>query len=455
LFNGALAANDGSASQRAVEQWANLSAHHAQNPVREAAKARDALERRARRDGTVSAEERAAMQAAERAVREAALAARAPLRQALATIERLIALHPTMERESLAGSACKRMAIVEAEAGSAAEALAAVQQMKLHYARAEAIAGVTDLSERYYPALNRMAAELVADAGRPGWQGFDDSTVAATRQALVANIRDDPEFWSLLGLAELDLYESLASKSLAMNLSSIGAQLSALHARVSGRHYWTSALESMQFVLRPYMSRAPTTEHRAARELEILVAGFATPDDQVSLDINVVGRFDVFISHQQEDEEIAAALSSGLVERGFSAQTSADVNNSALPSAALDDVLTKARLCLVIVGKHPSATRSTATAGWSRILAAVWKSQQLWESWREATEIAERTGTPLPMAPTNELRLASLVVGSAPLPAILQDAPSIKMKAGWRTELANVERKVIAILDGAIPRGKQ
>jgi hypothetical protein len=64
----AMSANDGSASQRAGEQWANLAARQAQTSVREAAKARDAMERKARRDGKLTPQERVALQAAEQAV---------------------------------------------------------------------------------------------------------------------------------------------------------------------------------------------------------------------------------------------------------------------------------------------------------------------------------------------------------------------------------------------------
>ena len=36
----------------------------------------------------------------------------------------------------------------------------------------------------FYPALNRMAAELIVDAGKPGWAGFDPAALAeVTRQA--------------------------------------------------------------------------------------------------------------------------------------------------------------------------------------------------------------------------------------------------------------------------------
>jgi tetratricopeptide (TPR) repeat protein len=274
----AMAANDGSASQRAAEQWANLAARQAQTLVREAAKARDEMERKARRDGKLTAQERTALQAGERAVREAALAARVPMREALDTLQRLIGLKPTMERESLAGSACKRLAMVEREAGRSAEAAVAVQQMKLHYARAEALAGSSESSERYYPALNRMAAELVTEAARPGWRGFDAAATAAVRQSLVERSRDDPDFFSVAGLTELRVYDAVADRQLAPALAAIDTEYSELQRRVSGTHYWRSVHDTARFVLEPYAARVGSTaEKQASASLLNLLEGFAWP----------------------------------------------------------------------------------------------------------------------------------------------------------------------------------
>jgi tetratricopeptide (TPR) repeat protein len=273
----AMAANDGSASQRAIEQWANLTARQAQDRVREAAKTRDAIERQARRDGRITPQERSAMQAAARAALEAATAAREPLRRALATIQRLIALQPTMERESLAGSACRRLAMVETEAGAAPQVLAAVQQMKLHYERAEQLGRGTDAAERYYPALNRMAAELVTDASRPGWRGFDVAATAAVRQCLAERTREDPDFWSVVSLTELRMYEAVAAQSLATASAAIEGEYAELHRRVSGTQYWRSVYDTSRFVLDAYAKRASAADKKAGATLLALLEDFAWP----------------------------------------------------------------------------------------------------------------------------------------------------------------------------------
>jgi CHAT domain/Lecithin:cholesterol acyltransferase len=265
----ALAANDGSASQRSAEQWANLNAKQAEASVRRAVQARET----ARRHAAPAERERAA-----RAVHAAAAKARAPLREALATIERLTGLHPTMERESLAGSACKRLAMVEAEAGTPATLLAAVRRMKAHYARAEAMARSVDAADLYYPALNRMAAELVVDAGTPGWRGFDEGAIAYVRQRLADKTRDDPDFWSVAGQTELRLYEAVAARALAAAQGALLQEYAELHRRVSGTNYWRSLYDSARFVLDPYARRAGVGEKKAGTALVALLEGYAWPD---------------------------------------------------------------------------------------------------------------------------------------------------------------------------------
>jgi CHAT domain-containing protein len=265
----ALAANDGSASQRAAEQWANLSAKQAEDAVRRAARARDKAQRRNR---TAAERERAS-----RAVHAAAAQARAPLKRSLETIERLIGLHPTMERESIAGSACKRLAMVESEAGANAAALAAVRRMKAHYARAEQMARAANAPDLYYPALNRIAAELVAEAGTRGWRGLDAASLAGVRQRLADKTRDDPDFWSVAGLTELRLYEALAARALAGAHGAIVQEYEELHRRVSGTNYWRSLYDTARFVLDPYAERAGAAEKKAAAALIALLEGYAWP----------------------------------------------------------------------------------------------------------------------------------------------------------------------------------
>jgi hypothetical protein len=262
-YERAVAANDASASQKAAEQLANLRAREAEARVQRAERQRDRAATKKAADGA--------------AVKRAAAAARAPLAKALVSIEQLIAMHPTLERHAIAGSACKRLALVERAAGAGARALVAVQRMKAHYAKAEAIARATDDSMLYYPALNRMAAELVTDAARPGWKGFDEAEIAAVRQRLGARTRDDPDFWSVAGLTELRLYEAVAAQRLATEGGAIGDEYADLHRRVSGTNYWRSLYDTARFVLDRYAERSGAAEKRAGRALLAALEGYAWP----------------------------------------------------------------------------------------------------------------------------------------------------------------------------------
>jgi hypothetical protein len=210
-------------------------------------------------------------------VQRAAAGARAPLREALRTIERLLALHASVERESLAGSICKRMALVESAAGAALPARRAVQRMRSHYARAERMARAADLPDLYYPALNRMAAELVVDAATPGWPGFDATHTALVRQRLADKTRDDPDFWSVAGLTELRVYEAVAAGRLAGTLDAIVQDYDELHRRVSGTHHWRSLYDTTRFVLEATMPRTNAAERKAGEALIALLEGFAWP----------------------------------------------------------------------------------------------------------------------------------------------------------------------------------
>jgi hypothetical protein len=276
-YERALAANDASASQRAAEQLANLRARHAESSVRRAWLAHEAARRRARSEKT---RDKGELERTARALRQAAVHSKKPMREALAMIEQMLALHPTMERESLAGSACKRLSLIETASGSGrfdARSLAAVKRMKAHYARAEALARAANSSELYYPALNRMAAELVTDAAEPGWRGFDPADTAFVRQRLIDKTRDDPDFWSVAGLTELRAYEAVAAHALAPARAAIADEYSELHRRVSGTNYWRSLYDTTRFVLDRYQDRASPAEKRACGELVLLLEGFAWP----------------------------------------------------------------------------------------------------------------------------------------------------------------------------------
>src|SRR5690606_34105239 len=103
----------------------------------------------------------------------------------------LVALAPTQERESLLGSACKRLAQVERAAGDAAAEQGALTDMAAHYARAEALALQRASADVFYPAMNLLTVDLLL--GRP----LDAQRVQRTRESLQRKRVDDPDFWSV------------------------------------------------------------------------------------------------------------------------------------------------------------------------------------------------------------------------------------------------------------------
>lgn len=251
-YRRAVAANDGSASVKASEQLANLSA----------------------RLGWERVEQAHRQQKAASTLQRLITQGREDIQSAVTLLQALVTISPTLERESLLGSAHKRLHLLESAAGHAKPAARAAGQMALHYQRAEALARQAGQPEWYYPALNRMAADLVAHAGDARWGGFDAADVAQLRQCLQNKRRDDPDFWSVVGLPELALYESLAAHNLAQHLPAIAAVYEDVHARAGTAWMWASVADQAGFVLR-HFTAGDGAEPRAARELLATLQGYA------------------------------------------------------------------------------------------------------------------------------------------------------------------------------------
>ncbi len=190
-------------------------------------------------------------------------------------LEQLTNLQPSIERESLCGSAWKRMALLEAEARRPSAEITAIANMKLRYGNAERLARASNDPLLFYPALNRMAAELIVDAARPDWRGFDSAALTEVRKVLAAKTRDDPDFWSVVGLTELRLYEAIAKRALVVELDAIVREYRDLHGRVSATTYWSSVLDQVRFVLPKYGRRATAAEKKAAMALTKYLEGLA------------------------------------------------------------------------------------------------------------------------------------------------------------------------------------
>jgi hypothetical protein len=201
--------------------------------------------------------------------------ARAEIRAALAMLEQVAGLQPTIDRESRCGSAWKRLSMLEAMAGDADAEQEAIARMKQRYDNAEALARQTKHPELFYPALNRMAAELIVAGKAETWGGFDPTHVAEIRESLLAKTRDDPDFWSVSGVTQLRMYETMARRSLAPSLESILDEYASLNERVRATWLWASVYDQARWVVPKYMERADTVEDAAACRLLVRLATYA------------------------------------------------------------------------------------------------------------------------------------------------------------------------------------
>ncbi|MGL6110481.1 MAG: tetratricopeptide repeat-containing protein, partial [Rubrivivax sp.] len=223
-YGRAVQAADGSASMRAAEQWANLMARRG-------------------------------------AARADVAQARQEIQTAIAHLQQLIALHPTVERLNLVASAWKRLAMI----GQGNAEREALQQMVAHYAQAEAMALAEGSDAVFYPVMNGLAGalRLAALSGR-GDIGLEATRVATARQSLQAKVTNAPDFWSVVGLVELQWLEAVAQQRLAKVRESVAGGFADLAQRAPAPHMWKSVRDQALFVLQPYAKAAGGTEAAAA-----------------------------------------------------------------------------------------------------------------------------------------------------------------------------------------------
>lgn len=238
-YDRARAAADGSASLRAAEQHANLLARRAWERWRDAP-------------------------AAERGS-DAFTSASADLDTALAALDALLALGVTAERHSLRSAVHKRRALIARERADDHAAQAALQAMARDAERAHALADAAADPRRFYPALNRLAADWCVGAA------LDEPLARRTREDLLRLRRDDPDFWSVVGLADLTLIEALQRGDLAAQASEIERAWVALHDRIGAAWLWGSVADQVALLLG---SRA-LTGHPAAAALRARVDALA------------------------------------------------------------------------------------------------------------------------------------------------------------------------------------
>ena len=84
-----------------------------------------------------------------------------------------------------------------------------------------------------------------------------------------------PDFWSVVGQTELNMYTALFSGTLAENLESLIEEFKGHHDRVSAPMRWATIHDNATFVLSKYQQRATASERAAAGRLLDFIAGLA------------------------------------------------------------------------------------------------------------------------------------------------------------------------------------
>jgi hypothetical protein len=184
---------------------------------------------------------------------------------------------PTVERESLLGSAFNRLANIEQTAGAKRAALA---QALEHYGKAETIARETGAPNLFYPAMQRMSIALVLSVDTAGSKTIDPADIDAARESLLKQNAESADFWSVVGLTELRIYEALAARRLAPALDSIAGDIKDLMARASSRRMWDSVAHQASLTLTPYIKskHVSAAEREAAQQLLMLLGAETGPE---------------------------------------------------------------------------------------------------------------------------------------------------------------------------------
>jgi tetratricopeptide (TPR) repeat protein len=200
--------------------------------------------------------------------------ARAEVQDAAERLAVLAALQPSVERGSLVGSAHKRLGLIHRQAGQQAAARQAFASAAEAYRGAEALAAARQDPQLFYPALNRMALELVLGTG-PGGIAFDAADVAAVKRSLHASIAHEPDFWAHAALIELDLLLALAGRRLAAERAALEARFAALADRVKSVRMWSSVADHAELVLDAQAEHSRGAEAAAAKALLAVLEGYA------------------------------------------------------------------------------------------------------------------------------------------------------------------------------------
>lgn len=208
--------------------------------------------------------------------------ARTTIVETLKELEQLMDwVGPSIERYNLCGSAMKRLALVERIAGKEtndnSHEMEALRQMREWYGKAEQKSKEKETNEGFYPILNRMAAECVLHAGNGE---FDLASITEVEAMLTKKNKEDPNFWSEIGVIELKLYIALSHQNLGAEQAGIKKGYQLLYQKVKDPIQWGSVLDQLRFVLPSYCERIQSfkpIEVQAAYDLMAMLENFTQP----------------------------------------------------------------------------------------------------------------------------------------------------------------------------------
>jgi len=179
-------------------------------------------------------------------------------------LDQLSVFQETVERESMRGSAMKRLAVLETGAGRKEAARRALAAMARHYSRALDLARERKADNAFYPAINLIAAELALRGGTKQWKGLPASLFDEACRDVEAKNQDSPDFWSLIAGPELQLYKAVAQGNLPSQATAIVRSLRDVHRRSQGGSEWASVVDTLRFALDPYLARATSARTKKA-----------------------------------------------------------------------------------------------------------------------------------------------------------------------------------------------
>ena len=232
-YTAAIQAEDGGAGLRALEQLGNMRARLGEKIYR--------------RDPNDASERARAL---------------AIVEEGIELLKKAAAIAPTTERDSLLGSAYKRLAEV---AGGGERSRAALEQALVYYRSAEKVA-LGGGGNLFYPALNSLSLELrLRSHGRKSSQRFETARIDAIRESIEQKNRTNADFWSVIGRTELMVYEALDAGRLAGVVEAAIAELRDVAKRVTSQRKWDSVVFQMRMTLEDYLkSSALPPQERAA-----------------------------------------------------------------------------------------------------------------------------------------------------------------------------------------------